>query len=78
MELVRVLLYVEICCMRGEDDTFEWDLLGERWRVTLISLTHWGRCIPPNQTGPVNHYICPFQHAHTHRLMDVLMEGSGF
>lgn len=49
----------------------------ERWRK-LWSLSHIKAGVPPNQTGPVTHHICPFQHAHTHRHMDVLMEGSGF
>lgn len=37
----------------------------ERWRK-LWSLSHTKAGVPPNQTGPVPHHICPFQHAHTH------------
>lgn len=49
----------------------------EGWRE-LWSLSHSKAGVPPNQTGPVTHHICPFQHADAHRRMDLLMEGSGF
>lgn len=49
----------------------------EGWRE-LWSLSHSKAGVPPNQTGPVTHHICPFQHADAHRHMDLLMEGSGF